>query len=55
MAFFGQITVEPVPAGTGLIDKDELRAFGLQPTDELIDVTLARPDVPDSLPDTFFF
>jgi hypothetical protein len=45
MAFFGQIAVEPIPAGTGLRDKDELGAFGLQPPDELIDVTLARPDV----------
>jgi hypothetical protein len=33
------------PAGTGLRDKDERRAFGLQPSDQLIDVTLARPDV----------
>jgi hypothetical protein len=45
MAFMDQIAVEPGPAGTGLIDKDELRAFGLQPPDELIDVTLARPDI----------
>jgi hypothetical protein len=47
MALFGQIAVEPVPAGPSLRDKDELRGFGLQPTDELIDVTLAHPDVPE--------
>ncbi len=29
MAFFGQIAVEPVPAGARLIDKDEMFAFGL--------------------------
>jgi hypothetical protein len=44
LAFLGHITVAPVPTGPGLIDKDELRAFGLQPTDELIDVTLACAD-----------
>ena len=47
MAFCGHRAGEPVPAGTGLIDKNELRACGLQPPDELLDVTLARPDMPE--------
>jgi len=28
------------------IDKDEGRAFGLQPTEEFIDIALSRPAVP---------
>jgi hypothetical protein len=45
MAFLGEIAVEPIATGAGFIDKDKVRAFGLQPTDELIDITLSRPDV----------
>ena len=47
MAFCGHRAGEPVPAGTGLIDQNELRALGVQPPDELLDVTLARPDMPE--------
>jgi hypothetical protein len=47
MAFFGEIAVEPIAARAGLIDQDELRAFGVQAMDELIDVTRSRPDVPE--------
>lgn len=47
MAFWGQIAGEPVSAGPSLIDKDKLRAFGVQPTDQGVDVTLARPDGPE--------
>jgi len=45
MAFFGQIAVEPVPAGARLIDKDEMFAFGLHLTNELMDVTLSCTDI----------
>ena len=37
--------VEPLATRASCIDKDEVRAFGLQPTDECIDVTLSRTDV----------
>ena len=47
MAFFCEIAVEPIATRAGFIDKDEVRAFGLQPTDELIDVTLSCTDVPE--------
>jgi len=47
MVFFGHIALAPVPAGTGLLDKNERRALGVQPPDALIDVTLARPDIPE--------
>jgi hypothetical protein len=47
MAFFGEMAVEPIAARAGVIDKDEVRAFGLPATDEVIDVTLSRPDVPE--------
>jgi hypothetical protein len=43
MTFFGAIPVEPIATRASCIDKDEGRAFGLQPTEELIDVTLSRP------------
>jgi hypothetical protein len=45
MAFVGEIAVEPIATRTGFINKDEVRAFGLEPTDEVIDVTLSRPDI----------
>jgi hypothetical protein len=45
MAFFGQITIEPIATRASFIDKDKVRAFGLQPTDEFIDVTLSRTDI----------
>ena len=35
----------PLRVRTGLIDKDEMFAFGLHLTDELIDVTLSCTDV----------
>jgi hypothetical protein len=34
MAFFGEITVEPIATRASFIDKDEVRAFGWQPTAE---------------------
>jgi hypothetical protein len=43
MTFFGAIPVEPIATRASFIDKDEGRAFGLQPTEELIDATLSRP------------
>lgn len=45
MAFFCQIAIEPIPARAGFIDKDEMRTFGLQLTDEFIDITLAGTNV----------
>ena len=45
MAFLGEITVEPIATRASFIDKDEVRAVGLQPTDELIDITLSCTDV----------
>jgi hypothetical protein len=45
MAFFGEITVEPIATRASFIDKDEVRAFGWQPTDECIDVTLSCPSI----------
>jgi hypothetical protein len=45
MPFFSQIAVEPVPAGAGFVDKDEMFTFRLHLPDALIDVTLSRPDV----------
>jgi hypothetical protein len=44
IAFFRQVAVEPIATRAGFIDKDEVLTFGLQPPDELIDVTLSRPD-----------
>ena len=44
VAFFGQIAIEPIAAGAGFIDKDELLALGLQLPDELVDITLPGPD-----------
>jgi hypothetical protein len=45
MAFFCQRALEPIPARAGFIDKDEMRTFGLQLTDEFIDITLAGTNV----------
>jgi hypothetical protein len=45
MAFFGQRAGEPRATRTGFIDEDEVRAFGWQPTDACIDVTLSRTDI----------
>jgi hypothetical protein len=45
MTFFGQVAVEPVPAGARLRDKDEMLTFRLHLPDALIDVTLTRSDV----------
>jgi hypothetical protein len=45
-AFLGEIAVEPIATRPSFIDKDEGRAFGLQPTDQFIDIALSRPDVP---------
>jgi hypothetical protein len=39
------MAVEPIVARASCKDKDEVRAFGLQATDEVVDVTLSRPDV----------
>jgi len=56
MTFFGQIAIEPIPARASFIDKDELLTFGLQLTDELINVTLAGPNMAegDDLSVVFF-
>jgi hypothetical protein len=45
LAYFGEIAGEPIAIRAGFIDKDEVRACGLQPPDELSDVTLPRPNV----------
>jgi hypothetical protein len=44
LALCGPRAGEPVSTGTGLSDKNALRACGVQPPDEVIAVTLARPD-----------
>jgi hypothetical protein len=44
MAVCGEITLEAVPTGACLIDKEEMLAFRLHLPDELIDVTLSCPD-----------
>jgi len=45
MAFFGEIAIEPIPAWASFIDKDEMRTFVLQLTEEVIDITLAGTNV----------
>jgi hypothetical protein len=45
MALLGQIRVAPIATRAGCIDKDEVWAFGVQPPDALIDVTLSRPEI----------
>jgi hypothetical protein len=45
LAFCRERAREPIPTRPCFIDKDEVRAFGLQPADECIDIALARPDV----------
>jgi hypothetical protein len=47
LAFFGQIAVEPIPTRACFIDKDEVFTFGLELTDESIDVTLTGANIPD--------
>jgi hypothetical protein len=47
MAFLGQRAGEPIPARDGFRDKDEVLTFGLELTDEFIDVTLAGTNIPD--------
>jgi hypothetical protein len=44
MAFFAQVSVEPVATGAGFVDKDEMLGLGLQLTHELIDVGLPGAD-----------
>src|SRR4029453_3173571 len=41
MIFFDEIAVEPIAAGAGFIDEDEMFGLRLHFSDELIDVTLA--------------
>jgi hypothetical protein len=45
LAFLGQIAVEPRATRPRFIDKDEVRAFGLQPANKFIDIALSRTDV----------
>ena len=39
-----QIAIQPVAAGTGLVDEDQLREFGPEFADEFVDVALACAD-----------
>jgi len=43
-ALLGEVAIEPIAAGAGLVHKDQLSAFGVEPADELINVALAGPD-----------
>ena len=43
-ALLGEIAVQPIAAGAGLVHKDQLSALGVEPADELVDVGLAGPD-----------
>jgi hypothetical protein len=43
MAFVREIAGEPSATRAGFIDHDQVRAFGWQPTDELIEVTRSCP------------
>ena len=47
MAFFCQRAVEPIPARACFRDTDEVLTFGLELTDECIDVTLAGTNIPE--------
>jgi hypothetical protein len=47
MAFFCQIALEPVPTGSGFIDKDQMLGFGVHLADEVVKVTVARADGPE--------
>jgi len=47
MTFFRQRAVEPIPTRAGCIDKDEVFTFGLELTDECLDVTLTGPNISD--------
>jgi hypothetical protein len=42
MAFWGQIAVEPVPAGPRFIDQDQMVAFGWHLPEAVVDIALAR-------------
>jgi hypothetical protein len=42
--FFRQIAIEPIPAGAGFIDEDEVFALRVQLPNEHVDVTLAGAD-----------
>src|SRR5262249_18086071 len=44
VALFHQVAIEPIAAGTGFVDEDELLAFRPQLPDKLIDITLPGPD-----------
>jgi hypothetical protein len=44
VAFLDQIAIELIAAGTSFVDKDKRLAFRLQLPEELVDITLARPD-----------
>jgi len=43
-SLFGKVAIEPVPAGAGLINEDELAGFALELADQLIDVVLTGVD-----------
>jgi hypothetical protein len=45
MALVREIAIKPITARAGFIDKDEVRAFRLQATDEVINITLSRPNI----------
>jgi hypothetical protein len=40
----GKVAREPRAAGAGFVDNDEMFAFGLEFTDERLEVTLARAE-----------
>jgi hypothetical protein len=51
----GEVALEPVPTGTGLIDEEEMLGLGLELADQGIDVTLPGADgaQKDGLRDSF--
>ena len=42
--FPGQVAIQPVAAGTGLVDEDQSGGFGFQCADQFIDIALAGAD-----------
>ena len=44
MTFLGERAGAPIATRAGFVNTDEVRAFGWQPTDEVIDVTVSRTD-----------
>jgi hypothetical protein len=44
VAWFHQGAIEPIAAGAGFVNEDELLAFRPQPPAKLIDITLPSPD-----------